>query len=149
MVYIPGFLVSRVYERGSLSNTENGFQFNFTNRMTPLRISGMRDVTLEVDGCPYPPDRIGLELGGRAIGLEGGSFEDTVTFAKELESRLTSLENEKRPALKQLIMDMLSFNPRPAYREEDPDRIFGTQVFDLNIRWKQIENTVEVISIDA
>ena len=52
MVYIPGFLVNKVYDQGSLANTEAGFQFSFCNRMTPVRISGMRDFKLSVDGSP-------------------------------------------------------------------------------------------------
>jgi uroporphyrinogen decarboxylase len=83
MVYIPGFLIHKVYELGSLRNTEDGFRFCFTNRMTPLRISGLRDLKLEVDAAPCPVERIRLTLGGRPIGLSGGRLEETVEFARE------------------------------------------------------------------
>jgi hypothetical protein len=42
---------------------------------------------------------------------------------------------------------MLSFNPRPAYQTDDPDRLFGTKVFDLEIKWKQNGNAVTVVEI--
>ena len=83
MVYIPGFLVSKVYERGSLTNTPAGFQFSLTNRMTPLRITGMRDVRLAVDGIACKPGHVDLVLGGKALPLNEGSLEEPVTFAKD------------------------------------------------------------------
>jgi uroporphyrinogen decarboxylase len=83
MVYIPGFLVSKVYERGSLRNTEDGFEFCFVNTMTPLKISGMRQISVEVDGRTYPADRIGLILAGQPISLEEGGLEKPVTFSKD------------------------------------------------------------------
>jgi len=83
MVYIPGFLVSKVYERGSLRNTGCGFEFCFENRMTPLQISGIRDLSLEVDGVKCSVDRLGLVLGGNPIDLHGGGSGETYTFAKD------------------------------------------------------------------
>lgn len=83
MVYIPGFLINKVYERGSLRNTEDGFEFCFTNRMTPVRISGMRDVSLEVDWIRYPVENLKLVLSGQPISLSGGRLDEVVTFDKK------------------------------------------------------------------
>jgi hypothetical protein len=82
MVYIPGFLINKVYQRGSLKNTSTGFEFAFINRMTPLRISGMRDLRVQVDGVLYPNDKLELELGGQTIDLEGGGIQGTLDFSK-------------------------------------------------------------------
>lgn len=82
MVYIPGFLVNKVYERGSLRNTDEGFEFSFLNNMTPIRISGMRDISLEVDGKPYPLDKLTVSLGSRRIGFSGGEFSEKLPFDK-------------------------------------------------------------------
>ncbi|MDH3982052.1 MAG: hypothetical protein OES84_04030, partial [Kiritimatiellaceae bacterium] len=73
--------------------------------------------------------------------------ENTVSFTSEIEARIQNLESEKRPNLKQLISDMLAFNPRPAYQANDPDRRFGTKIFDLEVRWKQVGNKVTVVDI--
>jgi len=81
MVYIPGFLAAKVYERGSLRNTENGFELVFCNRMTPLRVSGVRDLSLEVDGVGLPSERVRLTLGGKPIDLRGEGTGETYTFA--------------------------------------------------------------------
>ncbi len=83
MVYIPGFLVSKVYERGSLRNIEDGFEFCFVNNMTPIRISGMRDISVDVDGRTYRADRIRAVLAGKPISLAEGGLDEPVTFAKE------------------------------------------------------------------
>lgn len=82
MVYIPGFLINKVYERGSLKNRTDGFEFCFTNRMTPLQISGMRELSLDMDGIQFPSERITLELGGRPIDLSGDRSTEAITFAK-------------------------------------------------------------------
>ena len=68
MVYIPGFLVNKVYERGSLQNTEDGFRFSFLNTMTPLKISGMRDVIITIDGeIRVPEENVKLVLGDQTF----------------------------------------------------------------------------------
>lgn len=82
MVFIPGLLVNKVYEQGSLRNTEDGFEFRFANRMTPLRISGMRDIALEVDGRRYSAEDIELELGGKTIRVNDESAVGVYSFDK-------------------------------------------------------------------
>lgn len=82
MVFIPGVLANKVYEQGSLRNTDEGFEFCFSNRMTPLRISGVRDLVLEVDSVRYPAKEILLELGGKAISLSGEATGEMYTFDK-------------------------------------------------------------------
>jgi tRNA-Thr(GGU) m(6)t(6)A37 methyltransferase TsaA len=84
-----------------------------------------------------------------------GAFADTapppinqVHFTPEAEAAIQNLENNNRPALQQLICDMLSYNPRPAYQTDQPDRIFGTRVFDLEVRWRHLAEAVTVISVD-
>ena len=59
MVKIPAFLLRRVYVKGSLSNVEDGFQFQLLNslgsgyarRMLPLTLDG-REMPLE--SCTFP-----------------------------------------------------------------------------------------------
>lgn len=44
-------------------------------------------------------------------------------------------------------MYVLSFTPRPAYQNDDLERVYGTTVFDLEVKWKQFDNRVTVIEI--
>ena len=60
---------------------------------------------------------------------------------------LLQLENDSRPALRRIIGDMLSYNPRPAYQDDDADRLYGTRLYDLEVRWKQTGNIVTVMEI--
>ncbi len=87
MVYIPGFLVNKVYDSGSLSNNGDGFEFCFVNTMTPLKISGMRDFKLNVDGVDYPVEKIRLFLDNRPLGLGSAELAEPVAFSKN--SKLT------------------------------------------------------------
>lgn len=83
MVYIPAFLVGKVYQSGSLENTEEGFRFCFVNNMTPVQISGMRDISLEVDGTRYPVERINLALDGKPMSLQSGKLDETAKFDRD------------------------------------------------------------------
>ena len=83
MVYIPGFLVNKVYDRGSLQNTENGFSFCFMNTMTPLKISGMSQLKITIDGeISIPSENVQLELGGRTFKISEEPLKELVEFAK-------------------------------------------------------------------
>jgi tRNA-Thr(GGU) m(6)t(6)A37 methyltransferase TsaA len=116
---------------------------------TTLRLGGgdFLDNTPVLDIKPYLPyaDRI-----SEARSDFAGSAPEpihTVEFSSEAGQQIRSLENEHRPALQQLIRDMLAYNPRPAYQARDPERIFGTTIFDLNVRWRQTGKTVTVIHV--
>lgn len=50
------------------------------------------------------------------------------------------------PHLKQLIIEILQQNPRPAYLDNDA-RIHGTHLYHFNICWKSTQETVEVLAI--
>ena len=83
MVYIPAFLVNKVYERGSLENTEDGFAFTFMNTMTPLKISGMNQLKINIDGeISIPQENVELELGGRIFRVSDEPLKELVEFAK-------------------------------------------------------------------
>ena len=83
MVYIPGFLVNKVYERGSLQNTEDGFSFCFKNTMTPVKISGMSQLKITIDGeVSIPSDNVELELGGHTFRISGEPLKELVEFGK-------------------------------------------------------------------
>jgi len=116
---------------------------------TRLKLGGgdFLDGTPVLDIKPYIPytDSIPGANGGYA----GGAPEtiNRVGFSPEAERAVQTLENKTRPALRQLVCDMLAYNPRPAYQADDPNRIFGTRLFDLEVRWKQSGSTILVIEI--
>jgi tRNA-Thr(GGU) m(6)t(6)A37 methyltransferase TsaA len=101
------------------------------------------DGTPVLDIKPYIPyaDSVPDATGGFAP--EAPEPQNTVAFSEEAEKVFQTLEKDQQ----QLIKDMLGYNPRPAYQADDPDRLFGTKLFDLEIKWKHNGNTATVESI--
>ncbi|MBI9021379.1 MAG: tRNA (N6-threonylcarbamoyladenosine(37)-N6)-methyltransferase TrmO [Verrucomicrobia bacterium] len=113
---------------------------------TTLELGGgdFLDGTPVLDIKPYIPYADSVPGAHGAFANDAPEASNTVSFSAEAETVFQRLEKEKQ----QLIRDMLSYNPRPAYQADDPDRIFGTKVFNLDVKWKHDGNTVTVISIN-
>ena len=117
---------------------------------TVLKLGGgdFLDGTPVLDIKPYIPyaDRIPGATG--AFADAAPQPENRVGFSSGAERAIQALENESRPALRQLVCDMLAYNPRPAYQSDDPDRVFGTRIFDLEVRWRQGDRLVKILSVE-
>lgn len=73
MVSVPGFLLRRLYRKGSLRNTDEGVEFRLENRlgsgyaqgMTPIAIDGveipLQDAAFMLDGTTTPFSAIGKD----------------------------------------------------------------------------------------
>lgn len=116
---------------------------------TELHLGGgdFLDGTPVLDIKPYIPyaDRIPTATG--AFADHPPKPVNTVGFSEAAERAIETLENEDRPALRQLIADLLTYNPRPAYQANDPDRVFGTRLFDLEVQWNQSDHVVHVLKV--
>ncbi|MBN2150058.1 MAG: hypothetical protein JW839_01305 [Candidatus Lokiarchaeota archaeon] len=75
-------MVNKIYERGSLQNVEDGFTFCFKNTMTPLKISGMREIKISVDDVAYPTENIQLILDDQVLTFSSESLSKPVAFSK-------------------------------------------------------------------
>ncbi|MBI5034038.1 MAG: beta galactosidase jelly roll domain-containing protein [Chloroflexi bacterium] len=60
--HVPGFLVGRVYEFGSLRHTPDGFSFRLRNPVMLVLVQGLAD--LRVDGVPINPAQVEVIRGG-------------------------------------------------------------------------------------
>ena len=116
---------------------------------TTLKLGGgdFLDQTPVLDIKPYIPYADSIPAAKGAFAEVAPLAPHQVKFSSEAHNAVEQFENEERPALRQLITDMLAYNPRPAYQNNDPERTYGTSLFDLNIRWKQHENTITIIGI--
>jgi len=53
----------------------------------------------------------------------------------------------KNPELKVLIEQTLTHDPRPAY-QQDPERIYGCHIANVNLRWRVTQEHIEVVEIN-
>ena len=117
---------------------------------TALHIAGgdFLDQTPVLDIKPYIPYADSIPDASAAFAALPPEAANSVMFTDDAEKALSVLESESRPALRQLVSDMLAYNPQPSYQEPDGDRVYGTRIYDLNVRWRQEDSTVIVLSLD-
>ena len=74
-----------------------------------------------------------------------------VDFNSETKNQIKELKANhlQHIDLRQVIIEVLQQDPRPAYKRKSTDKkVYGTKLYDLNIRWHYPEsNTIEVINI--
>jgi hypothetical protein len=116
---------------------------------TALKLGGgdFLDGTPVLDIKPYIPYVDSVPGAQGAFAANAPEPVNRVEFTARAQQAVLTLENDARPALRQIICDMLAYNPRPAYHNDDPDRLFGTRLFDLEVRWKQAAATITVQEI--
>jgi len=112
---------------------------------TTLELAGgdFLDGTPVLDIKPYIPYADSVPDAHGAFANAAPEALNTVEFSDEAEKVFHTLKKDQQ----QLIKDMLRHDPRPAYQADDPDRLFGTRVFDLEIKWHHTDTTVTVESI--
>jgi len=112
---------------------------------TTLELAGgdFLDGTPVLDIKPYIPYADSIPDAHGSFANTAPEAPNTVSFSEEAEAVFQTLEKPKQ----QLIKDILGYNPPPAYQADAPDRIFGTTLFDLDVKWKHTENTILVDSI--
>lgn len=100
-----------------------------------------------VDIKPYLPyvDAIPAAQGGYAHNAPDARL--SVTFAPQAQQQLDQLQSQY-PDLATLISQVLEQDPRPAYqRDKASDKIYGMQLYDLNIQWQVEDEQNLVINI--
>ncbi len=107
-----------------------------------IRVTGadLMDGTPIYDIKPYVPyaDCHPDALGGFSDDVREYALE--VDFPEEL---LARMPEDKRAA----IIEVLAQDPRPGYRHNDPDRVFGVAFAGYDIRFKVEENVLRVVDV--
>jgi len=116
---------------------------------TTLKLGGgdFLDGTPVLDLKPYIPYVDSIPDAKGSFANHAPEPVNRVMFSSEAQTAVQRLEGKSRPALRQIICDMLAYDPRPAYQHDDPERIYGTRLFDLEVRWKQAGSAVTVHEI--
>ena len=70
-----------------------------------------------------------------------------VRFSETAEQQLASHGDTE--ALTVLITGLLALDPRPAYTEDDRERVYGMRLYDFDLRWRVQEGCAVVVSLDS
>lgn len=106
------------------------------------------DGTPIIDIKPYLPyaDAIATAEGGFAADAPKNNL--AVKFLPETEKACLTLEQGDYPGLRQLIIETLRNDPRPAYYQQRPQKSsFGMKLYDFDLRWEQDEDGITVTEL--
>jgi tRNA-Thr(GGU) m(6)t(6)A37 methyltransferase TsaA len=125
-------------------------QVSYVDTSAGVRIglagADLLDGTPVLDIKPYLPyaDAIPSALGGYA---DDGSESLIVCFTADAEQDLLRYQ-ASHPKLRSLITEVLAQDPRPGYAD-DPERLYGMNLYALNIKWRCIGRMAQVERIEA
>lgn len=89
MISVPGFLLRRLYRKGSLQNTAEGFQFVLKNSLGSGY--GKRMLPLRVDGEEMAPDATFFEVSDGRVAFSEVSEDQPFTLAMNQETVITAV----------------------------------------------------------
>jgi hydroxymethylglutaryl-CoA reductase (NADPH) len=96
MSFIPGRILSKLYNRTSLRNQAGGFRFSVKNRLSPATLRQISRV--EVDGRPIPLDHVEIETDdGSLLAAAEIDMETPVTFPLGAQLLFRLRENPLEP----------------------------------------------------
>lgn len=113
-----------------------------------LRGVDMLDGTPVLDIKPYltysdclPEARSGYAQGPPPADMK-------VSFTRDAAETCSQLEGRFYPRLRRLITDLLAIDPRPGYADAVEKRSFGMRLWDLNIKFKVVDDQMIVETIE-
>jgi len=114
-----------------------------------LQISGidLLDGTPIVDIKPYVPYADALPTASNAIANES---PELILIEFTPDALCSAIDQGKRlgQPVKELVEQMLAQDPKPAYQNPDPKRIYGVKIWDLEVKWLYPQQgMITVISI--
>lgn len=106
------------------------------------------DGTPVVDIKPYLPFAEALPDAQASYAQHAPAATVAVTFAPELAPSLALLE-KRFPHFTAFVQEVLSQDPRPAYRkEEEPGKTYAVWLHDVNVRWRVVDGGFEVFALE-
>lgn len=113
-----------------------------------IRGADLVDGTPIVDIKPYIPYTDAITDANAGYANEAPEKPLNVKFSSESLKQLNSLNAQRYPNFKLIIDDVLTADPRPAYKNSNDPKIYGVKLYDFDIKWKVSNDTVEVLSIE-
>lgn len=108
------------------------------------------DGTPVLDIKPYVPYADSVPDARAGFAPQAPDKRLPVNFSETARQQLQAL-SANYPDLATLIEQVLQQDPRPAYQDRSPDseRVFGMQLYDLEIKWQVQNGVVQVIEVRA
>ncbi|RDE25367.1 tRNA (N6-threonylcarbamoyladenosine(37)-N6)-methyltransferase TrmO [Motiliproteus coralliicola] len=119
------------------------------NGQPVLHLSGVDilDGTPVLDIKPYLPYADRLDEADYPYAPDGQKTALSVVFSEQAQQRLS--KDSAAAQLQQLIIDVLSCDPRPTHRRKrDDERVYGTLLEHYNVRWQIQQDRIDVLAID-
>jgi tRNA-Thr(GGU) m(6)t(6)A37 methyltransferase TsaA len=105
------------------------------------------DGTPVLDIKPYLPYTDSLPHAKPGYASVPPPADMAVRFSEKAAQTCHLLESQFYPHLERLIIDLLAMDPRPGYVDGDKQRSFGMRLWDLNIKFKVVDDQMIVESI--
>jgi len=105
------------------------------------------DGTPVLDIKPYLPYADSLPQAKAGYASAPPPADMAVRFSNKAAQTCRMLEGQFYPQLERLIIDLLAIDPRPGYADAVGKRCFGMRIWDLNIKFKVVDNQMIVESI--
>ena len=105
-----------------------------------LQISGidLLDGTPIVDIKPYVPYADSLPAASNSIASDSPELSQVEFSPAALISARNHGARLDQP-VKELIEQMLAQDPKPAYQKPDPERLYGVKIWDLEVKWRYLQ----------
>ncbi|EXJ11626.1 MULTISPECIES: tRNA (N6-threonylcarbamoyladenosine(37)-N6)-methyltransferase TrmO [Nitrincola] len=116
-----------------------------------LDVSGadLLDGTPVLDIKPYLPYSDCLTDAELNWAADAPDSQKEVVFSASAIQVCDRIETSQGYSLKAQIEDVLRLDPRPSYKSDKDERIYGLALHEFNIRWKVEAQSIQVLSIDA
>ena len=119
-----------------------------------LRGADLLDGTPVLDIKPYLPYSDALSEAEGGYAEDSPSHSISVIFSDLAETQCTELERSGTLGMRRLIEQILSQDPRPAYKkdvdeESSEKQHFGMRLYDFDLRWTIKADQVEVLELSS
>jgi tRNA-Thr(GGU) m(6)t(6)A37 methyltransferase TsaA len=111
-----------------------------------VRGADLMDGTPVLDIKPYLPYADARPDARAGFAAAAPDAQMPVVFGPEAEAVCTARAADL-PQLRRFIEQMLRLDPRPAYQAASEGRVYGTAIFDLDVRWTVADGAVQVLTI--
>jgi len=107
------------------------------------------DGTPILDIKPYIPYADAMPEARAGFAQAAPDINASVVFSDKATNQLNAVNNQY-PSLKQLIIEVLQQDPRPAYKKtKSDDKVYAMHLADFNIKWQCSLTSTLVLSIEV